>query len=65
MSGLAYSYANQAALSVPGALAVDLWSVDDVDIVAWNVLTAARQRNDYRKWPVDRSHADEKWIVDQ
>lgn len=65
MSGLAYSYANQTALSVPGALAADLWSLDDVDVVAWNILTAARKQNDYRKWPVDRAHPGAKWIVDQ
>ena len=64
MSALAYSYANQAALSVPSALTADLWSVEDVDVVAWNVLTAARHANDYRKWPVDRTRFGEKWIFE-
>lgn len=64
MSGMAYSYANQTALSAPGALAGDLWSLEDVDTVAWNVLTAALNEKDYRKWPVDRTRAGDKWIVE-
>jgi hypothetical protein len=65
MSGMAYSYANQTALSVPGALAADLWSLEDVDIIAWNVLTAARNEKDFRKWSVDRMRAGDRWIVEE
>lgn len=62
MSALVYSYANQLALRVPGAETGDLWRIEDVDIVAWNVLTAARKQGDYRSWPVDRERTAEKWI---
>jgi multimeric flavodoxin WrbA len=65
MSGMVYSYANQTALSVPGALAADLWSLEDLDVVSWNVLTAARSKNDYRKWLVDRAQVGDKWIVEE
>lgn len=64
MSGLAYSYANQAALSVPNAFADDLWRMEDVDVVAWNVLTAAQRGENYRKWPMDRTRGSAKWIHD-
>ena len=63
MSGLVYSYANQRALAAPTAQTADLWCLEDVDVVAWNVLTAALKEHDYRKWPVDRTGADDKWMV--
>ncbi len=62
MSGIAYSYANQLALRTREPLADDLWNPADVDVVAWNVLTAARGKSNYRAWAVDRDHTVGKWL---
>lgn len=62
MSGLAYSYVNQSALTIPTVLTADLWSMEDAEVVAWNVLTAARTDYAYRRWPVEGKCARQKWI---
>lgn len=64
MSGLVYSFANQAASQSDnaGPGADDLWSVEDVAIVAHNLLVALGVAHTYRAWPTDRTHFDARWI---
>ena len=62
MSGLVYSVVNQAALQVDSAVAADVWSPEDVDIVCHNLLVALRHGTDYRAWPADRVSYTARWI---
>lgn len=67
MSGLVCSYANQMARQSPEPDADDLWGVEDIEVVAWNLLAAARQGGPeagYRSWPVARAGVSDRWIVD-
>lgn len=65
LSGIVLSQAVQLArrhAPAPGD-AEDFWSPDDLDVVAHNLLAAARQpRPAWRAWPVDRSHFARPWL---
>lgn len=65
LSGLVLSQAVQLARrhSPEPAASEDFWSPDDLDIIAHNLLAAARQpRPAWRAWPVDRSHFARPWL---
>lgn len=62
MSGLVYSFANQAALTAAAPGSEDLWCLDDVAIVCHNLLVALDVNSDYRAWPVDRERFGARWI---
>jgi chromate reductase len=66
LSGLVLSQAVQLARrhTPDPALADDFWSPDDLDVIAHNLLTAARQpRPAWRAWPVDRQHFSRPWLT--
>jgi chromate reductase len=66
MSGWVYTSANQSALqssdSAQGNFTVDLWGPDDLDIVAQNLIVAARSRLNFKSWSVDRKGFRDVWI---
>lgn len=68
LSGLVLSRAAHAARRhAPDASATeaaeDYWSPDDLDVVAHNLLSAARApRPVWHAWPVDRRHFDRPWL---
>lgn len=66
LSGLVLSQAVQLARrhSPEPAATEDFWSPDDLDIIAHNLLVAARQpRPIWRAWPVDRRHFARPWLA--
>ena len=62
MSGVVCSLVNEAAIESKHPMASDLWSIDDLDILCHNVLTALKPRPRYKAWPVDRIHYSDKWV---
>ncbi|UQA61594.1 NAD(P)H-dependent oxidoreductase [Polyangium aurulentum] len=63
MSGFVYSLANHLALEGPARDGQeDLWRLDDLAVVAHNLLEALAGGRDFRAWPVDRAEAGRRWI---
>ena len=63
MSGLVMSLATELALDHPAAVdeVADLWSREDLDVVAHNLLEAVRNGRAFRAWPVSRADASRRW----
>ena len=59
MSGLAYSQANHLALQSGGD--ADFWRVEDLEVVAHNLLAALKLREGWRSWPVE-SDFQSRWF---
>lgn len=62
MSGIVYSLAGQLALETESTFAEDFWSLEDVDIIAHNLLTAINKETTYRAWPVDHKDPKRLWV---
>lgn len=62
MSGIVYSLAGQLALETQSSFAEDFWSLEDVDIIAHNLLTALNVRTSYKPWPVDHKDPKRLWV---
>ena len=62
MSGLVYSFTNQAALATAAPGTDDLWCLEDVAIVCHNLLVALGVQSGYRAWPVDRTRFSARWL---
>lgn len=60
MSGLVLSRAAHA--STEAATAEDCWCVNDLAVVAHNLLAATAGRRDWHTWPVDRAHFTDHWL---
>jgi chromate reductase len=59
MSGMTYSLANHLALRQGGDQ--DFWRVEDLEVVAHNLLRALGKREGWRAWPVE-SEFDLNWL---
>lgn len=62
MSGIVYSLSGKLALETESTFAEDFWSLEDVEVIAHNLLTAVNNKNDYRPWPVDHKDPKRIWI---
>lgn len=62
LSGMVYSFVNQAALTAGGEGSEDVWAPEDIEVICHNVLAALSPQPRYRRWPVDRSHYAQRWI---
>lgn len=68
MSAMAYSFVNQVALTQAPetTLARDLWCLDDVAVVATNLVRAIEMTKPHRfnwaGWPVDRNDPTRVWV---
>lgn len=62
MSGIVYSLAGQLALETESTFAEDFWSLEDVDIIAHNLLTAVNLETSYKPWPVDHKDPKRLWV---
>jgi chromate reductase len=58
--GLVLTEAGQIAASAGHA---DMWSTDDLAIVAHNLVEACRGGRDWRAWPVDRGDPGRLWLA--
>lgn len=63
LSGIVISKSAEIAARADAAAADDFWSIGDLDVVADNLLMAARQpRLAWRVWPVDRVNFSRVWV---
>lgn len=63
MSGLVYSLSSHLALQHSTSdFSEDFWSLEDIEIVIHNLMTAANKRHDYKCWPVDRKDPKRRWL---
>lgn len=67
MSGIAYSYSTQLALTTPvGKTEADFWSFADLERIAHNLMTAVAQNRTsdftWSAWNIDTSNPNKKWI---
>lgn len=62
MSGIVYSLAGQLALETESTFAEDFWSLDDVDVIAHNLMTAVNRESTYKSWPVDHKDPKRLWV---
>ena len=62
MTGIVYSLAGQLALETESTFAEDFWSLDDVDVIAHNLLTAINNESTYKPWPVDHKDPKRLWV---
>lgn len=62
MSGIVYSLAGQLALETQSTFSEDFWSLEDVDIIAHNLLTAVNLETTYKPWPVDHKDPKRLWV---
>lgn len=65
MSGIVYSLSNHLALqTISERFDSDLWQLEDLSVVAQNLMIAAEsRRSDWKAWPVDRQDPKRTWIV--
>lgn len=63
MSGLVYALSTHLAMkSEDQTFNEDFWSMEDVEIVVHNLMTAVYKKHDYRAWPVDRKDPKRRWL---
>ena len=62
MSGIVYSLAGQLALETESTFVEDFWSLEDVDVIAHNLMTAVNKESAYKSWPVDHKDPKRLWV---
>lgn len=63
MSGLVYSLSNHLALKLNlKDFDDDFWSLDDIEIVIHNLITAISKENQFRAWPIDQKDPKRSWL---
>lgn len=62
MSGMVYSLAGQLALETESTFSEDFWSLEDLDVIAHNLLTALYNKQSYKPWPVDHKDPKRIWV---
>ena len=67
MSGIVYALSTHLALSVSenqNDFNDDFWSMDDIEIVVHNLLTAVNNKTNFKAWPVDRKDPKRRWLFE-
>ena len=63
MSGLVYSLSTHLAMnSSDNSFNDDFWSLEDIEVIVHNLMTAVNKKHDYKSWPVDRKDPKRKWL---
>lgn len=63
MSGLVYALSTHLAMqSEDKTFNEDFWSMEDVEIVVHNLMTAVTKKYEYKAWPVDRKDPKRRWL---
>lgn len=63
MSGLVYALSTHLAMKTDEqSFNADFWSMEDVEIVVHNLMTAVTKKQDYKAWPVDRKDPKRRWL---
>ncbi|MBC7538889.1 MAG: NAD(P)H-dependent oxidoreductase [Bacteriovorax sp.] len=65
MSGFVYSLATHIALTINESqkdFNDDFWSLEDIEIVIHNLMTATQHKHDFKSWPVDSKDPQRRWL---
>jgi multimeric flavodoxin WrbA len=63
MSGLVYALSTHLAMqSENTSFNEDFWSMEDVEIIVHNLMTAVNKKYEYKAWPVDRKDPKRRWL---
>ncbi|MFA6237803.1 MAG: NAD(P)H-dependent oxidoreductase [Bacteriovorax sp.] len=63
MSGMVYSLTGHIALkNEEHDFGEDFWSLDDLEIIVHNLMTAVNKKTNYKAWPVDKKDPKRRWL---
>lgn len=62
MSGMTYGLAIQEALNHSEEFAKDFWSIEDLEIILFNLKEALNHHCQFKAWPVDKKDPTRRWI---
>lgn len=63
MSGLVYSLSSHIALQMnENDFNKDFWSLEDIEIIIHNLVSAMNHKATYKSWPVDHKDAKRRWL---
>lgn len=66
MSGMVYSLATHLILNSDkreeNNFNEDFWSLEDVEIVVHNLMTAVNKKDNFKAWPVDKKDPTRRWM---
>lgn len=62
MTGIVYSLAGKIALETQSSFSDDFWGLEDLEVVAHNLMTFINNKHSYKAWAVDREDPKRVWI---
>ena len=65
MSGLVYSLSAHLAMNAENEdnnFNDDFWSLEDIEVVIHNLITASKHKHDFKAWPVDHKDPKRRWL---
>lgn len=63
MSGMVYSLSSHMAMQMgENDFNKDFWSLEDIEIIIHNLITAVNQKTAYKSWPVDHKDPKRRWL---
>lgn len=62
MTGIVYSLAGKLALETESTFADDFWGLEDLNVIAHNLMTCLNKEQTYKPWAVDRDDPKRVWI---
>ena len=65
MTGLVYALSTHLAMNSendPGNFRDDFWSLEDIEIIVHNLITAVNHQHNFKSWPVDHKDPKRRWL---
>ena len=62
MTGIVYSLAGKIALESQTEFSDDFWGLEDLEVIAHNLMTFINNKHSYKAWAVDRDDPKRVWI---
>jgi NAD(P)H-dependent FMN reductase len=63
MSGFVYALTSHLALdSKNNSFHDDFWSLEDLEIIVHNLVTAANKQQNFKSWPIDHKDPKRRWL---
>jgi hypothetical protein len=65
MSGMVYALSTHIALTMGenyNHFNDDFWSLEDIEIIIHNLMSAVQHKHDFKSWPVDRKDPQRRWL---
>lgn len=63
MSGLVYSLSAHLAMNAEdNSFNDDFWSLEDIEVIVHNLMSAVNKKHDFKSWPVDRKDPGRRWL---